>query len=99
MNGHKGLTTEILHAALKEQSVQIARLAQIILSDGSHTRSHVDKIVVGEGLAIRQQIEMGSRELLLEMQAQQSFSVEEKEKSVPRYMFLSVKQGNSSNGT
>ncbi|CAM6084274.1 unnamed protein product [Calypogeia fissa] len=80
-NDHQGVTTGILHAELQELRVQISDL---VVRDGSHTRSHLDKAVYSEGNAIRQRIDEGTKKLLFKIQAHYSFSIAEKERSVPR---------------
>ncbi|CAM6123327.1 unnamed protein product [Calypogeia fissa] len=87
-NDHQGVTTGILHAELQELRVQISDL---IVRDGCDTRSHLDKAVYFEGNAIRQRIDEGTEKLLFKIQSHYSFSIAEKERSVPRFLILRKK--------
>ncbi|CAM6086946.1 unnamed protein product [Calypogeia fissa] len=96
---HQGLTTEVFRAEIQEL---ISHLSDVIIRDGTDTRSHLHNAVYREGHAIRQHFDEGTKKLLVnaeemkkqllaKIQAHYSFSIAEREKSVPRFMILTKK--------
>ncbi|CAM6086935.1 unnamed protein product [Calypogeia fissa] len=77
---HQGITIEFVRAQFQEVKDMI-----------SDARSHLDKAVHGEGDVTRQHVDEGKKEVLLKIQAHSSFSIAEKEKSVPMFLFLKRK--------
>ncbi|CAM6086945.1 unnamed protein product [Calypogeia fissa] len=88
---HQGLTTKFFDARFQEVKDMIFDV-----------RSHLDNAVHSEGNLTRRHVDVGNKklfllteernnELLLYIQAHYSFSIAEKEKSVPRFLFLKRK--------
>ncbi|CAM6092515.1 unnamed protein product [Calypogeia fissa] len=74
-NDHQGITIEFVRAQFQEVKDMIF-----------DARSHLDKAVYGEGDATRQHVDEGKKEVLLKIRAHSSFSIAEKEKSVPVFL-------------